>query len=265
MTDIVQQPGCPDQRNDKTRVRDLLLVALTVSTGAVDAVSWLGLGKVFSAFMTGNLVFLGFRAGGAAGPPIPRVLTAVAAFALGAVLAARLVRRTQDDGEVWPRRVTLALATALLAQAAFLGAWTSVGGQPSSRAGDLLIALSALAMGIQTTAVFSLGVRAVFTTAATATLAIFMGDLSGWAQSSGERRRLFAVTVGLFAGAVIGGVLVEHARNWAPVFPLAVTALVVTAAALSFVSPPSADRFTAPLSRRFRTSKRTADPVGTAR
>ena len=224
----------PDRRDGETRVRDALLVALTVSTGAVDALSWLGLGKVFSAFMTGNLVFLGFLAGGAAGPPVPRVLAAVTAFAVGALLAARVVGPTQDDGEIWPRRVTLALAAGLMAQVAFLGLWRSVGGLPSGDVSSLLIALSALAMGIQTTAIFSLGVRGVFTTAATATLAIFMGDLSGWSQSRGERLRLSAVIIGLFAGAMIGGGLFVHARAWAPVLPLGVTALVVTAAALSF-------------------------------
>ena len=243
----------PHRGNDLTRVRDALLVALTVSTGAVDALSWLGLGKVFSAFMTGNLAFLGFRAGGAAGPPVPRVLAAVSAFALGAALAARLVRPTQKDGEIWPRRVTLALAGALLAQAAFLGVWWSVEGHPSSDTSDLLIVLSALAMGMQTAAVFSLGVRGVFTTAATATLAVFMGDLAGWSQPRGERLRLLAVVVGLFAGAVIGGVLVVHAVSWAPAFPLAVTALVVTAAELSFqrgnsvARPPAHDSPIAPL------------------
>ena len=56
--------------------------------------------------------------------------------------------------------------------------------------GDGLIAMSALAMGMQTTAVFSLGVRAVFTTAVTATWAVLMGDMSGWSEASGERRRL---------------------------------------------------------------------------
>ncbi|MDX6561510.1 MAG: hypothetical protein QOD65_1324 [Gaiellales bacterium] len=230
------------QRHESARVRDALLVALTIASGAVDALSWLGLGKVFSVFMTGNLVFLGLGAGGAAGPSVPRVLAAVAAFALGAALAARLVRRTQDDHEVWPRRVTFALAAALVAQAAFAGVWAAVGGLPSTAAGDLLVALSALAMGMQTTAVFSLGVRAVFTTAATATLAIFMGDLSGWSQSNGERRRLSAVIAGLFAGAVAGAALMVHARSWAPVFPLALTALVVAVAARVFQTGKSPGR-----------------------
>ncbi len=226
----------PGVATPQTRLRDVLLVALTISTGAVDAICWLGLGKVFSAFMTGNLVFLGTLTAGAAGPPAHRVLTAVAAFALGAALAARSIRSTQDEGEVWPRRVTLVLATNLLAQAAFLGVWWSVDGHPSSGASDVLIALSALAMGAQTVAISSLGVRGVFTTAATATLAFLMGDFSDWSQQGGERVRLAAVVIGLFAGAIVGGGLAIHAVTWAPLFPLAMTALVVTAAARSFQS-----------------------------
>jgi uncharacterized membrane protein YoaK (UPF0700 family) len=215
------------------RIRDLLLVALTVSTGSVDALSWLGLGKVFSAFMTGNFAFLGFRVAGAAGPSVPRVLAALAAFALGAVLAARIVA-TRDSGVTWPPRVTVALAIALVAQAGFLGMWLAVDAHPSSGAGDALIAISALAMGMQTTAVFSLGVRALFTTAATATWAVLMGDFSGWAQSSRERRRLASVIVGLFAGTVVGALLVVHARTLAAVFPLATTTLVVVVASFVF-------------------------------
>ena len=92
-------------------------------------------------------------------------------------------------------------------------------------------------MGLQTTAIFSLGVRALFTTAATATLAVLMGDISGWAQSRDERGRLFAAIVGLVAGAVVGAVLVVHARTWAPLFPVATTLLVVMAAGLAFHQP----------------------------
>jgi uncharacterized membrane protein YoaK (UPF0700 family) len=48
-------------------IRDWLLFALTVSSGAVDAISFLALGKVFTAFMTGNLAFLGMGIAGHAG------------------------------------------------------------------------------------------------------------------------------------------------------------------------------------------------------
>jgi len=40
------------------------LLGLTAVTGIVDAVSFLGLGHIFTANMTGNIVFLGFAIGG---------------------------------------------------------------------------------------------------------------------------------------------------------------------------------------------------------
>jgi uncharacterized membrane protein YoaK (UPF0700 family) len=95
----------------------------------------------------------------------------------------------------------------------------------------------AFAMGMQTGAVFSLGVRAVFTTATTATWAVLMADAVTWSSSSTERRRLAAVLVGLFAGAVAGTLLVIHARTWAPVLPPAVTGLVVAVAAVALRAP----------------------------
>jgi uncharacterized membrane protein YoaK (UPF0700 family) len=68
-------------------------------------------------------------------------------------------------------------------------------------------------MGAQTAAVFALGVRGVFTTAVTAALAIFVGDLTDWSQAPGERRRLAAVLPALFVGALGGALLVDHARS----------------------------------------------------
>ena len=44
-----------------------LLLALTLLTGLVDATSYLKLGHVFVANMTGNVVFLGFGIAGAGG------------------------------------------------------------------------------------------------------------------------------------------------------------------------------------------------------
>jgi uncharacterized membrane protein YoaK (UPF0700 family) len=222
------------RRRDPTRVRDGLLVALTLSTGAVDAVSWLVLGKVFSAFMTGNIVFVGLLLGGADGPPVSRVLTALGAFGAGSAIGAWIVRRAPGAGLVWPRSVTVALAAALAAQIAFLGLWVAVAGHPSSTIADALIGMSALAMGAQATAVFALGVRVVFTTAITASFAVLLGDLSGWRQPPMERRRLLGMVAGLLAGAVVGTLLVVHARVWAAAFAPAVTALVIVAAAVAF-------------------------------
>lgn len=219
-------------------IRDVLLVTLTLASGFVEAISYVGLGHVFSVAQTGNMAMLGVRLSGDPGPNLPRTVAALLGFGAGALAGGLIVRRfqgrTADARVVWSRGVTLAVAAGLVLQALFLGLWLGVGGHPSGEGADVLIAISAGAMGAETTAVGSLGVRAVFTTAITATWGMLMGDLSGWAQSRGERRRLAAVLVALIVGALFGGLLMHAVRDWAPVFPLAVSALVVTAAALIF-------------------------------
>src|SRR5215211_5464389 len=140
------------------RVRNLLLMALTVSSGAVDAISFLGLGKVFTAFMTGNFVFLGLVTAGAEGPSVVSVAVALAFFAAGVFVATIIVKPSKDTG-VWPRRATIALG---VAQACFLAVWVAAGGLPASGVANVLIGLSALAMGMQTATVYSLGLRGVF-------------------------------------------------------------------------------------------------------
>src|ERR1700758_3837062 len=88
----------------ETGLRDLLLNALTVSSGAVDAISFLALGKVFTAFMTGNFVFLGMAiAGHSEAPSMIAVLVPMAGFGLGVYLATLIVtprqNETNDDSE----------------------------------------------------------------------------------------------------------------------------------------------------------------------
>jgi uncharacterized membrane protein YoaK (UPF0700 family) len=230
-------------------IRDVLIVALTLASGFVEAVSYLGLGHVFSVAQTGNMAVLGMRISGNAGPNLARTVAALLGFGAGALVGGLIVRqfrtraaRAADAGVVWSRGVTFGVAAGLLLQALFLGLWLGVGGHPSGEGADVLIAISAGAMGMQTTAVGSLGVRAVFTTAVTATWGILMGDLSGWAQSRGERRRLAGVILALIVGALFGGLLMLNGvRDWTPVFPLAVSVGVVTAAAMIFhrARPPA--------------------------
>src|SRR5438477_13028531 len=96
-------------------VRDLILNGLTFSSGAIDAISFLALGKVFSAFMTGNIAFLGLRLAGAGGPGVVAIFTSMLAFAVGVYLSTRIVNTSRDG--LWPQRVTLALGISLLAHA----------------------------------------------------------------------------------------------------------------------------------------------------
>lgn len=60
------------------------LLALTFSTGVVDAVSYLALGRVFTANMTGNVVLLGFGIAGGDGLPVVAPMVSLGAFLVGA-------------------------------------------------------------------------------------------------------------------------------------------------------------------------------------
>jgi uncharacterized membrane protein YoaK (UPF0700 family) len=208
-----------------TTVRDLRLIGLTLSSGAIDAISFVALGKVFTAFMTGNLVFLGLGVGDAGGPDVLRVLIALAAFAAGVYGATRIVNGSSGAG-TWSPGVAFALAGTVALQAGFLALWVTVSGRPGTESGDVLIGLMALAMGLQSGAVASLAVNGVFTTAATATLLFVMRDLADADSSPKERARLTGVLLALVTGAVAGGLLLVHARPYAPLLPLVVTGLV---------------------------------------
>ena len=74
-----------------------LMILLTVVTGVVDALAYLGLGHVFVANMTGNVVFLGFAAAGAPGLSVGGSLVALACFLPGGVAASRLAARLGED------------------------------------------------------------------------------------------------------------------------------------------------------------------------
>jgi uncharacterized membrane protein YoaK (UPF0700 family) len=215
------------------RVRDLLLVGLTFSSGAVDAISYLALGKIFTAFMTGNLVFLGLSLAGAGTSDVVHAGLSLAAFVAGVVMSQSIVGSVRG-ATVWPQRVSIALAFVVVAQACFLAVWVVTSGRPSHSAGALLVVLSALAMGIQSGAVRALGVQAVFTTAVTATVIALAGDVETGNRSAPERLRLTGILVGLIAGVTAGALLVVHARSYAAVLPLAVTTLVLGGAGVAY-------------------------------
>jgi uncharacterized membrane protein YoaK (UPF0700 family) len=73
-----------------------LLISMTLVTGLVDAFCYLALGHVFVANMTGNVVFIGFALAGVPGFSLGASLTALAAFAAGAVVGGRLAARYRD-------------------------------------------------------------------------------------------------------------------------------------------------------------------------
>src|SRR6516225_3672469 len=121
------------------------LLALTFTTGLVDAVSYLALGRVFTANMTGNVVLLGFGIAGSGGLPVLAPIVSLGFFLAGAGAGGVLVHRIADHHLELVARA-LATEAILLGVAAIVAASASV--QPGSVSAYLLIAVMALAMGV---------------------------------------------------------------------------------------------------------------------
>jgi len=251
-TPLIVPVGRVELQVNQVKVRNWLLDALTVSSGVVDAVSFLALGKVFTAFVTGNVAFLGMAIASATGSTIygvapPRilwVLAALAGFAGGIYLGTKIVRPSrepashkgeQPNGVVWPQGTTFALGLSLLAHLCFVLIWFATSARPGDNIIPVLLATWALAMGMQSAAVRSLNVGGIFTTAATATFIFLFGAMANGVPLTGdERRRMRGVLVSLAIGATVGGLLLIHAPIYAPVLPFVITIGVVATAASVF-------------------------------
>ncbi|MGD1066847.1 MAG: YoaK family protein [Vulcanimicrobiaceae bacterium] len=180
-----------------------LLILLTLVSGIVDAVSYLRLGNVFVANMTGNVVFLGFSAAGAPGISAGASILAMVCFALGALIAGRLVARHGAH-----RGKLLVAATAvqcgLVVVATLLAALLPPTMAPERYA---VVAVMALAMGLQNAAARRIGVPDLTTTVVTMTFTGLIADASGGTGGPPMWRRVTAI-VSMCVGAFIGGLLV---------------------------------------------------------
>ncbi len=123
-----------------------MMVALTFVTGVVDAASYLKLGHVFVANMTGNVVFLGFALAGAGGLSISASLLALASFLAGALAGGRLGARIPDHRGHLLRAVS-AVQLSLFAVALVIGLLAVEPLHEGIR--YALLVVLALAMGMQ--------------------------------------------------------------------------------------------------------------------
>jgi uncharacterized membrane protein YoaK (UPF0700 family) len=143
------------------------LIVLTVVTGLVDAISFLGLGHIFTANMTGNIVFLGFAAGGAPGISAVRSIAALCAFAGGSACGGRLTgsRERTPAGHLL---IATYVETALLLTAAIAAAFAASHVPPAIA--YTIVLSTAMAMGLRNAVVRKLAVPDLTTTVLTLTL-----------------------------------------------------------------------------------------------
>ena len=198
------------------------LLALTFTTGLVDAVSYLALGRVFTANMTGNVVLLGFGIAGSGGLPVVAPIVSLGAFLVGAGAGGVLVRRLADRH---PRLVASGLATetCLLGIAAVVAATTTV--HPGNASAYALIVLMACAMGVRNAVVRSIAVPDLTTTVLTMTLTGFAAESRPAGGSGNGSLRMSAAVLAMLAGAIAGALLLKTSVS-APLGLAAVLAFV---------------------------------------
>jgi uncharacterized membrane protein YoaK (UPF0700 family) len=230
LTDVRQTLAPP--RGGKDGLLPPLLVALTAVTGLVDAFSYLVLGHVFVANMTGNVVFLAFALAGTGGFSVLASLVAIACFAAGALAAGRLGRPLAGRRERL-LGVTAAIQAVLLGAAVIMAALTAPPG-PAGLRYTLIVVLS-VAMGAQNATARKLAVPDLTTTVLTLTITGVAAD-SPVAGATGAHaaRRLISVAA-MLLGALLGALLVIHVHI---VWPLVIALLILVAVTLtSFVRP----------------------------
>ena len=183
------------------------LIGLTVISGLVDAVSYLGLGHVFTANMTGNVVLLGFAAAGASGFSAAACLTSLGSFLLGAAAAGRAARRLtsrreaaghgDDDrggGDRGGRRPGFGVAQ--MSQ-----------GWPRYT----IIAVLAFGMGVRNSTIRRLAVPDLTTTVLTMTLTGLAADSTLGGGTNPQAARRIAAVLAMLAGAFAGASAFLHA------------------------------------------------------
>src|ERR1035441_7471041 len=182
------------------------LLVLTFTTGLVDAASYLGIGHVFTANMTGNIVFLGFGIAGSAGLPVVAPLISLAAFLAGAgsggVLASRL-------GQRHPQHMARALLieVLLVALAAILAAAVKV--RANAVSGDVVIALLAFAMGVRNATIRRVAVPDLTTTVLTMTLTGLAAESPLFGGTGRGSVRRTAAVGSMLTGALAGALLLK--------------------------------------------------------
>ncbi|CAN5247521.1 YoaK family protein [soil metagenome] len=182
-----------------------LMLALTFSTGIVDAVGYLGLDRVFTGNMTGNVVILGMALTGADGLPIIGPIIALVLFMTGAAIAGRTLRPVAAG---WSGRSTILftlVGVVLLAAAVPM----FVVAEPAEPLKFVVTGCLGLAMGMQAGAARHIGVKDVTTVVVTSTIVglAFDSRIAGGKGQPWFRRAGAIVLIG--AGAAVGALLLR--------------------------------------------------------
>ncbi|MFP7761089.1 YoaK family protein [Marisediminicola sp. LYQ85] len=221
-------------RSNPSGLHLVLMLALTFSTGVIDAVGYLGLDRVFTGNMTGNVVILGMGLVGADDLPIVGPFIALIAFMLGALVAGRTLRPVEAG---WTTHSTwlFTIVGAIIAAAA-VAAFVVGTGMPQWLEFTITGALG-LAMGLQAGAARHIAVKDVTTVVVTSTLVglAFDSRFGGTAKQQWKRRLGAVLLIG--AGAAAGAALLRLDLGWGMALSAAISILVAIVGHLGRPAP----------------------------
>lgn len=215
---------------EPARLHLVLMLVLTFSTGVIDAVGYLGLDRVFTGNMTGNVVILGMALIGADNLPVVGPSIALAGFVLGAIIAGRFLK---PEAAGWSRRTTAlltAVGISMAAVAVVLFAHAPHAGDPVTLA---ITGALAVAMGLQAATARHLSVKDVTTVVVTSTLTGLAADSRlGGGTGAHWGRRLGAVVL-ILAGATAGAALLHVHAGFGVLLTAALTLVVAAVGGLA--------------------------------
>jgi uncharacterized membrane protein YoaK (UPF0700 family) len=184
-----------------------MMLALTFSTGVIDAVGYLGLDRVFTGNMTGNVVILGMGLVGADDLPVLGPLLALAGFMLGAAIGGRVLK-TAAPG--WTGRTTALLSVVAVVMLAVAVLLFVIEDDFGHLVGVTITTVLGAAMGVQAATARFIGVKDVTTVVVTSTITGLAADsVLGSGKGSGDSARRVAAVALILAGAAAGAALLK--------------------------------------------------------
>jgi uncharacterized membrane protein YoaK (UPF0700 family) len=209
--------------------RRALLLGLAGAAGTLDALTFVLLGKVFASFQSGNVLFLGIALGHGDGGLAVRAGVVLAGFVAGVAAGAHLIGARLSPRRVGTERQVIAIELVLLVAfaALWLGAGTPTGQSPERVA---LLAIGAVAMGIQGSLSMALAIPNVLTVAVTATVAA-LGQRLGLGRDAGDEHPSAPALAGVVGTYAVSALVVASLGDawWLPLLPAAVLAAGVAA------------------------------------
>jgi uncharacterized membrane protein YoaK (UPF0700 family) len=202
----------------------VLMLALTFSTGVIDAVGYLGLDRVFTANMTGNVVMLGMALLGGENLPVARLALALVGFVVGAAVAGGVLRKAPAG---WSTRPTALLGTVAGIVLVLSLVLLRLGAHPSDPVGSTITSVLALAMGMQAATARFIAVKDVTSVVVTSTITALAAD--SW---PGDAARLWRRRIGAVALIVLGAAAGAGMLRWSITPALMLSSLLTTGVAI---------------------------------